>query len=565
MRRLGYAAAALAVCFSGCGAGAGAGDTPTSRTDPFLRLVLQAISVETSGRWDDMERCDWERIEREAGKAAGEAERTKRREYVELWKAIAAVRDRAATRMRDSAGHGDAFSEEALYFLGGWRVWGARISRDRILAKMHRSDVFGSDIADERIGLAFDPWPYLRYLLREDLPGWAAKVRFVAAGLLAGDGDREGMDVLVSRFRALNPEAKREPVRWSCNSADFAACTAKALPFWEPLLEDESPHVRRWAADCIETIPGDRARDVFLTWCLRGEDRLARQDAAMELLERGRRDAIPVLEEIVRSRMPHANFADKLGMVHVLCKLEEYKVPGLPWEDLEKDLDERALVEQPPAGVNDGSQQVMLAGDCLSAGRDRVALPFLRKALDSPRTDLAFYAASTLVKSGNILGLEWLVRHTPGVNHGECFTAVGEYLSRGTFTAEELSLACDLARKTYESRQRTWGEYASRLDDYLGAAGLLCRVKSDGGTLKVAAVVETRYEDAAWPRQMAALYRARVLSVEVSARQQKTVLPLGFARDFAKQEINTLSELARSGKGASADQAAEALKQLSTE
>ena len=80
----------------------------------------------------------------------------------------------------------------------------------------------------------------------EQMPEWADGVRAVAAAVLAGQSDEEGMRVLVEEQRAHG-------VPWE---ATLGACTEKALPFWQRLLKDEDAGVRSWAAQALKAVSG---------------------------------------------------------------------------------------------------------------------------------------------------------------------------------------------------------------------------------------------------------------------------------------------------------------------
>jgi hypothetical protein len=385
------------------------------------------------------------------------------------------------------------------------------------------------------------------------LPAWASSLACVAAGVLAGEGDREAMQVLVEAFRSGGQAH-------GFAEAAAGAHTEPALPLWAEVLEDADEAVREWAAGNVAGVESPRAATLLVS-CLADASYRVRRRAALSLMARDRRESIPVLREVFER--------DFVGGVHsalrvapICCKLQQWQVADVPWPRIESLLDERASRR----GIR--WHAIQLAGDCLSAGREQVALPFLKAALKHPEEATALHAARTLLASGSSLGLDRIARHVAAVPEPwlavwEDLSALAAFLARGAFSRQEWEAAVAIARSAFR-RCRAQGR-GDQLLRPLGEMGALYGVQGVGDAVRIAEVVGFPYTlcgNGTSGRAMRAIFQAKVRSVVVSAQHQGIELPPGVLEEFKRSQVAAISTLARTGGPRLAEQATNALKLL---
>ena len=91
-----------------------AGKVPTSRTDPFLKVVREKVSVEVARFEMVKKQIDWDALQKEVDKAADADERKRRQEYVDLWKVLAERHDHGCMCSKPFV-----FEDEVFDLLGG--------------------------------------------------------------------------------------------------------------------------------------------------------------------------------------------------------------------------------------------------------------------------------------------------------------------------------------------------------------------------------------------------------------------------------------------------------------
>lgn len=512
---------------------------------PFFRLLHAALSVEGE-RFEVLKgKINWALLEKELARVTDAEQQRRHRDCLELWQAIVDLRD-----------------------------FGMKCARPCVFEWKLRLLLKGDGELERSIrGFkkpAWDPKAFRRYLMATELPPWGHTIRYVAAGVLAGEGDEEAMDVLTAWYRT-RPGAYRartdnyEPFQmaWGDLYEVFVgAHTEKALPLWEKLLKDEDEDLRRWAIENVHEVPSEKAIPLLVSG-LRDTSYPVRRAAALRLMGRNGRDAAPVLREILQKEL-RDGLASALALAPICCKLEEWKVPDVPWTALEGHLNDKAT-----KGDTIYCMTISLAGHCVSAGRNTVALPFLKRAMQGKNESVALHAARTLLRSGSPAGIERLAQRMATLEGSwsdayEDLQIVALFLSRGAPAAEERAAAMGIARTAYERRKAIFRASFFRLFEALGEMGALCRVGRKGEALVVAEAIEIPYAsgDITHWAEVVALHKARRRSIEVSARQEGITLPPGWLEKFEQAQLAALSELARTGPPAVADQAAAALRSL---
>jgi len=537
----GIVAAGLAICLAAGWCGGGEAVAAGRAADAaFLTTLWHGLTVERERRLDAVyKKIDWAALAREAAKAPDADERARRERLVALWQVLARLHDFGRICAAPCV-----FERKALLLLKGDEA-SLRTVR-KVLGR------FG-----EPKDVAFDPTRFRRYLATEPLPPWAVGLRAVAAAVLAGEGDREGMRRLVGIFRsslAKDAGGRGLQVRalWT---AVFGAQTEAALPLWAEVLGDELEAVRKWAVQNVALVHSERAEPLLVA---RLGDRAyaVRREAALKLMARERRESIPVLQEILRRELK-ADLRAALEMAPICCALERWRVADVPWARLEGLLSETARSD-------DGAhwKAITLAGYCLSAGRTKVSVPFLEVSLEARHEQVAHHAAHTLLRNGSRLGIATVARHiaTATKQWSEAYNgllALGEFLGRGQVTAEDRAAVLAIARQAWERRQELSGSSASRLPEVLGEMGMLLRVVEDDDGLRLTTVIDIPHAAAGRPQcpPLFRLVNARLASVAASAKQLAITLPQGFLARCRRDEFAALEALAR---GADPDLAREA-------
>ena len=205
---------------------------------------------------------DWEALRWEAEKVTDPATRTERLAYVEFWKRLADAHD-FATRSSMM----NAFE---------WKV---------------------CQLLDEKNDLGLPKYLACKYLLAEDLPAWAESLRLIAGGVLAGGGERRGMEVLLEAVRAVVEEPQKDPRGYgSIGAALGGTWTEKALPLWAEAARDTNAKVRLVVVRNVGAVKSEKAIPILLA-LLKDDDRDVRTAAAVALMERDVKEAAPVLLE----------------------------------------------------------------------------------------------------------------------------------------------------------------------------------------------------------------------------------------------------------------------------
>ncbi|MDK1032541.1 MAG: HEAT repeat domain-containing protein, partial [Planctomycetia bacterium] len=499
---------------------------PTSHTDEFLKFLRDALAVEIERSDLLKDKIAWDKISAEAEKTKDPALKKKRLEYVALWKAMAGLHDYGM-----NCSMPNVFEWKATLLLQG-------------------KDVFEPDRSTrwDYARLTFDPRRYRLYLMNEDLPPWAASLRYVAAGVLAGDGDKRGMDILLTAARAVKPVNAHSHVP---KSGEYfwmgagGAQTEKAVPLWKEVLKDEDIFVRLWAAGNVAVIKTANATQLLVA-TLKDKDYEVRKVAAKALMARDAREATAVLREILKKELRSDDIFSAVQMVPVCSKLEQWKVAGVPWDIIERYLNDKTMKNDSDCG-----RAIIIAGVCLSAGREEAAMAFLRKVLSHPNEGLSLYAARTLVENGKGAGIERLAKYFAekkdnwGGAHQHLLSLAKFMLHKGA-KAGDKTLAMDVARTAFDRRDAMFQGYCFRLFEALGEMGALVQVSKGDGGLRAAEFITLSYSEKYGRRpafHVEAIYRAKVRSVIVSGQQRGFELPDEWLAEFKKSQIAIIEKM----------------------
>jgi len=518
----------------------------TSRTDPFLKSLRQAVAIELPGERRPFvmvrKAIDWDRLDGEARKAGDPAVRDERLKYVEFWKRMAETYDYGMMCQRPNVFE--------------WRA-------GELLA--------GTPPSDNRLPYADAGLPKGRaceYLLAEDLPGWAASLRLCAAGVLAGDGDERGMRVLLDRVRAGIKAPRGFGAVHECLRL---AWTERALPLWAAAARDADPAVRRLVAGQVEHVPSGRAIPILLG--LQSDaDRQVRLAAAMALMRRGYDEAAPVLLAWVRGELD-GQVGTAHGCAPICLQLQQWGVAGVPWEKVEAVLTDEA--HKTPRHY---WQAVEVAGNCLAAGRRKAALPFLTSAVaegmkkadllpalgSMPAQDLAvpWHAAEVLAANGRAEGLGLIGKYIEvgkdnwGYAYG-ALAALAAFLNRPDVPPQDRRTALAIAARAVQRRDVLFQGYFYRAIEALGEMGALVRVERRGQRLSAEETIALPYDRPYGPSpssryMIAEIYRARLRSVAVSAERQGIALPPDWLARYAKGQRDAIGALTDTALGPTA-------------
>ncbi len=540
----GIVVAGLAICLA---AGRCGGGEPAAADAAFLTTLWDGLTVERARRFHAVyKKIDWAALAREVAKAPDAEQRARREQLVALWQALARLHD-----FGQMCAAPNVFESNVLLLLKGDEA-----SLRRVRKTLKRSG--------DPLGQGFDPVPFRRYLATEPLPPWAVSLRIVAAAVLAGEGDREGMRRLVETFRACLPrEAGGRGLQarglWM---AVVGAHTEAALPLWAEVLRDEQEAVRTWAVQNVARVQSGRA-EALLIERLGDRAYAVRREAALKLMARGRRESIPVLQEILQRELK-ADLRVALEMAPICCALERWGVGDVPWPELEGLLSDRAR-----RGDGTHWKAITLAGHCLSAGRTDVAVPFLKQSLAASHQQVALRAAHTLLSHGSRLGIGRVAQHiaTAIKQWDEAYNdlvALAAFLAHGRATAEDRAAVLAVARQAWARREELFGAYAYRAVEALGQMGMLLRVAEGEDGLKLSTVIDIPHEAAGHRKRipLVTLVKARLASVTASAKQQGLALPPEFLARCRQTELAALEALTQSDNAELAREATQALTTL---
>jgi hypothetical protein len=517
----------------------------TSRTDGFLKLLRDQLDIKPAERFAAVSKLiDWERLRQEAGNTTEPAVKTERLAYVECWKRLAEAYDFGTMCSRPNVFEGTACA---------------------LLAGKHKAD---NRLPYADLGIPKEA--ACEYLLAEDLPTWATSLRLCAAGVLAGDGNQRGLEVLLEALRA---DLKKPGVFSPIREALGATWTAEALPLWAKAANDIDPRLRLTVVRQLAQIRTDGATTV-LRGLLKDDDREVRTAAAMALMDRDSKDAAPVLLEKVNRELD-----GKVSSAHAnapICrKLQQWNRPDVPWEKLET-----ILTDKVHANDTEYWQAVEVAGGCLAAGREKVALPFLKTALHGgvEKRRIAWHATTILAANGRLEGVDAIrtymeVGEQDWIMAQEGLLALAAFVNRPGARPNDRQLALAIAARAFERRDALFQGYVGRGLEVLGEIGALVRVERRAGQPVAVDTLTVPYDQRYGPQPrylVAEIYRAKLRSVAAAARQEGIPLPPGWLAEYEKAERAVIVGLARgpaepNGPPADADRqraAAAALKEL---
>jgi hypothetical protein len=520
----------------------------TSRTDPFLKQLRTKLEVKTKGRFEGInEIIPWDELHQEAQTAADPILVAERLAYVEFWQRLAKLHDYGMMCSRMNV-----FESDACELLAG---------TSRLKKPLNFAD------------LGLPRTQACAYLINEDLPDWAKSLRLCAAAVLVGAGEAQGMAI-------LKPELRAERESFALHEVLYATRTPAALPLWVQEARTADPALRRIVVTQIAAIRSEPATTVLLD-LLKDDDLAIRNTVAVALMHREQKAAAPVLLELVQQKLD-GRLEPTLTFASVWVKLQQWNIPGVPWDKIEGVLNEAARTKP-----EDYRMAVIIAGHCLSVGREKVALPFLQTALhpiqeniaslnklvsykvDAPT--IAWQAAKILASYGRPEGMElihkyMLVGEKNWSMAYEGLLAVAAGSNRPTADAATRKLAQTIAVVAFERRDPLFSGYFGRLVEALGEMGALVRVEQHNGQITTIETLAVSYQQRYTPQkqyQILPIYRAKLRSVVISAQQAGITLTPAWLAEYEKQQRAILTNISNFGDPADlVYNASEALREL---
>ena len=353
---------------------------------------------------------------------------------------------------------------------------------------------------------------------------------------------------------------------------------------WNIALGDKDEKVRLWAVNNVAHIKTDEVVPLppptappfvktdgatqLLIAALNDKSYPVRRSAAMTLMKRNRKEATPVLQEILTKELGGYLQRDAATLAPVCCKFEQWGVTGVPWNKIERHLNKKARKDAAICRL-----AVTIAGECLAAGREEKSVPFLKDVMLHKNKWLALHAARMLLRHGSALGLERIRRYMASAENRagssspyECLKALAEFMRHPRCTVQNRKAALSIARAAFKRRDALFRSYSEYLLDPFGEIGALHRVKKEGDTLHVEEFIAVPY-DMKWGRPhpglaMGHICKARLRSVIVSAEQQGIDLPETWLMKYEGRQAAILSKFAESGERATAESAKYALREL---
>jgi hypothetical protein len=317
-------------------------------------------------------------------------------------------------------------------------------------------------------------------------------------------------------------------------------------------MEGKDDNLRLWATRNVAAIPSAQATQLL-------QDRLKdptyaiRRAAAVALMEREVKDCTSVLMEVVLKEM--SDTPRMAVTVAPLCiKLDQWKVPNIPWSKLEYHLNEKIRADN-----QSYSSAITLAGQCIQAGRTQLAVPFLVGSLKSsrggdvgPDNKWAWQAANTLFRAGRNEALPLVAKYFDAGSGewavtAEALRSMGEYLRLGKATAEERQAILDMAVKTFTRRNKLLGDYCAQGFEAIGDMGGVVRVRMNDGRPEIYELIPLVYTEKYGINPLFAMdsiLKAKMNSLVASAAQDNITLPPKFVAEYKETQFAMLRGLA---------------------
>lgn len=510
-----------------------------SRNDAFLQFLFSSLNVNTSNIASPVVRAiDWENLHQKANNATNATVRVQRGTYVEFWKRLAEAHDYGW-----SVAPVFMFEKEVCQLLTGVKY------------------PEGPPLIYDDLGLPRNH--ACEYLLNENLPAWAQSLRPCAASVLVGDGDRRGMEVLLEEVRAALKESHRFYLIYEEWLAEVMrpTTTEKALPLLAEAVNDEDPRVRLVFLSEIGRIPSDRATSILLAM-LKDKEKSVRTAAAIALMNRNVKESAPILLEKVGQELD-GKISSAIACAPICVKLQQWGIAGIPWEKVEI-----VLNDQVKTNGSDYWLVLEVADCCLAAGREKIALPFLKAAanvatnkielLSGPGTphydeltlrwNIAWRAARILATNGRMEGVDF-IRQYFDVGAGdwqrdyEGLMALASFLNRPGTAKEDQQLIMAIAAKAFKQNNERGS--CQRILEALAEMGALTRVERHGKHLQAVDVIMLPYDQGYPEFMMAEICRAKLRSFVVSAKQENITLRLEWLANYRKEQYAAIAVLAQ--------------------
>ncbi len=548
MKRMSLALVAAMLCQEGVAAD-GTAPIPAARArqaDRFLQSLPSRLEpkLDSKNNWQMIaDKIDWEKLRQDAQTTDPQIQASRLAD-IEFWQQLAKLHDYGMRCQRMNV-----FEWLACGLLAG-------------------KETPGKGVPEIAGGLSKDQ--ACDYLLATELPTWAKSLRLCAAGVRMSNGDRQGFEILQAAWRSPTTD------HLALNEVLWTTVNAKGLPLFAEAVKDPDPKIRRFLLPYVERVLTERSSAILVS-LLNDVDNEVRMAAALALMKRDVREAAPVLLEKVNRELD-GKAAAAHACAPICVKLQQWGIAEVPWEKIEAIL---------KASNNETGDLLEVAGCCLAARRETVALPFLQKKLltadqyvkkmnggkkELSQTTMAWHAALILVANEYPDGVYIIGTYIGNAkddwgNVCNGLMALATFANRPHVSPEDRQAIQTIAAKAVERGNELFQGYFGRGLEALAEMGALVRVERQGERLVAKTAIELPYDRryGQTPHFMLAeICRAKEKSLTVAAKQDGIILTPDWLAAYHQEQLAAIAALVHSTDPELRNAAINALKELKT-
>ncbi len=178
--------------------------------------------------------------------------------------------------------------------------------------------------------------------------------------------------------------------------------------------------MRLWATRNLGAVQSKSVLSLLIV-ALKDDTYSVRKEAALILMARDARESVPVLKEILNAEYS-STVEEVLPLMPIFRALTVWGVEDLPWQKVEAFM--TADAKQLPYK----SHVLHLAGECLLAGRERVARPFLEEMYGYGwRDNYTRMHATHVLAAGESIGARPLIMYVEDCADLDALKALGDF------------------------------------------------------------------------------------------------------------------------------------------